>query len=202
MAKVKLTKNELKKQKDELKRFNRYLPTLILKKQQLQMVIRQVDEKEKAMEAKRAAEYELLMSWVGVYAEAEKLNVSLNDYIKIEAIERETGNIAGVDIPIFKGLRFEDLKYDIFILPLWVDQGIVMLKMIAALDAEVEVLKEQRRLLSLELRITTQRVNLFEKIKIPDARNNIRMIRIYLGDEQTAAVVRGKMSKKKMEKVS
>ena len=36
MAKIKLTKNELKVQKDQLKMFNRYLPTLMLKKQQLQ----------------------------------------------------------------------------------------------------------------------------------------------------------------------
>jgi len=40
MAKIKLTKNELKKQKDALKMFKRYLPTLILKKQQLQAEIR------------------------------------------------------------------------------------------------------------------------------------------------------------------
>ena len=36
---IKLTKNELKKQKDNLKQFQRYLPTLQLKKQQLQSVI-------------------------------------------------------------------------------------------------------------------------------------------------------------------
>ena len=50
MATIKLTKNELKSQKDALKRFQRYLPTLILKKQQLQMVIRQVEMKIKEVE--------------------------------------------------------------------------------------------------------------------------------------------------------
>ena len=44
MAAVKLTKNEQKKQKDQLKQFQRYLPTLQLKKQQLQMVIRQIEQ--------------------------------------------------------------------------------------------------------------------------------------------------------------
>ena len=43
MAKIKFTKNELKKQKDALKRFLRYLPTLMLKKQQLQMEIRKIE---------------------------------------------------------------------------------------------------------------------------------------------------------------
>jgi V/A-type H+-transporting ATPase subunit D len=51
-----------------------------------------------------------------------------------------------------------------------------------------------------ELRITIQRINLFEKVKIPEARENIRVIRIYLGDIQTAEVVRGKISKRKIQK--
>ena len=36
---IKLTKNEQKVQKDRLKQYQRYLPTLQLKKQQLQSVI-------------------------------------------------------------------------------------------------------------------------------------------------------------------
>ncbi len=202
MANVKLTKNELKKQKDALKRFNRYLPTLILKKQQLQMVIRKVEEKEKDKVKVREALNGTLMSWIGVFGEAESLETDLKELIKIKSIDRDTGNIAGVDIPVFRSLTFEDIGYNLFVLPLWIDKGISALKDIAALDAEIEVLKEQRKLLGIELRITTQRVNLFEKVKIPETRDNIRMIRIYLGDEQTAAVVRGKMAKKKMEKVS
>ena len=42
MASVKLTKNELKAQKDLLKMYQRYLPTLTLKKQQLQQQLRQL----------------------------------------------------------------------------------------------------------------------------------------------------------------
>ena len=52
-------------------------------------------------------------------------------------------------------------------------------------------------LLGKERRLTSQRVNLFEKVKIPEAKENIRMISIYLGDQQTSAVVRGKIAKKK-----
>ena len=69
-------------------------------------------------------------------------------------------------------------------------------------DALVLTLEERIRLLSEELRVTTQRVNLFEKVKIPEAQENIRVIGIYLQDQQTAAVVRGKIAKKKLVKVS
>lgn len=198
MAKIKLTKNELKKQKDSLKRFKRYLPTLVLKKQQLQMVIRQVEshiqEKEEAIRELT----EDIRPWIGVFGE----EVGLADLIRIDRIEKERGNIAGVDIPVFKALEFEPVEYDLFAMPLWVDRGKEALEKLAALNAEIEVLKEQKRLLAEELRTTTQRVNLFEKVMIPEAKSNIRTIQIYLGDQQTAAVVRGKMAKNKLVKVS
>ena len=198
MAKVKLTKNELKKQKDALKRFTRYLPTLQLKKQQLQMVIRQVEAE---IEEKRQAilNYEkTLADWISVFGE----DTGIGEIIRIREIEKEIGNIAGVDIPVFRKLEFEPIEYDLFSMPLWVDQGVVTMKELAALNAEIEVLLEQKRLLDDELRTTTQRVNLFEKVKIPETKEIIRKIGIYLGDQQTAAVVRGKMAKGKVVKVS
>ena len=82
MANIKLTKNELKTQKDSLKRFQRYLPTLILKKQQLQMVIRQVEIKIKEVESEREALFSSIQSWIAVYGEDQDL-ISL---IKIKRI--------------------------------------------------------------------------------------------------------------------
>jgi V/A-type H+-transporting ATPase subunit D len=197
MAKVKLTKNELKKQKDSLKRFQRYLPTLMLKKQQLQMVIRQVESKVRQIEQERRTLQVELDKWIAVFGE----DIGMENLIKIERIEKETNNIAGVDIPVFKSLELQEIPYDLFTMPLWTDTGIDAIKRIAELDARIEVLKRQIELLSDELRITTQRVNLFEKVMIPETKENIRKIQIYLGDQQTAAVVRGKMAKNKIEKV-
>jgi V/A-type H+-transporting ATPase subunit D len=195
MAKVKLTKNELKKQKDALKRFQRYLPTLMLKKQQLQMVIRQVEAKIREIEQERDRLYEELQKWIAVFGE----DVGMEEIVKVKSVERETGNIAGVDIPVFKSLEFEEIEYDLFEKPLWTDRGAEAMKNIAAYDAEIEVLRRQAELLGEELRITTQRVNLFEKVMIPETKENIRRIQIYLGDQQTAAVVRGKIAKKKIQ---
>ena len=73
---------------------------------------------------------------------------------------------------------------------------------IARLDALVKTLRTQVELLERELRSTAQRVNLFEKVKIPEARENIRVIGIYLGDQQTSAVVRGKIAKKKLQEAA
>ena len=60
-------------------------------------------------------------------------------------------------------------------------------------------MEAQIAILAKELRITTQRVNLFEKVKIPECKNNIRIIRIYLGDQQANAVGVSKVAKHKVE---
>lgn len=198
MAGIKLTKNELKKQKDSLKRFQRYLPTLVLKKQQLQMVIRQVEAQLAEVRQERERLYEDFRRWVDVFGE----DAGVENLIHLESVVKETGNIAGLDIPVFKDMTFSEEEYDLFKKPLWIDRGIEFIRNLASLDARMEVLKRQIELLSDELRVTTQRVNLFEKVKIPETRENIRTIRIYLGDQQTAAVVRGKIAKNKVARES
>jgi len=192
--KIKLTKNELKKQKDSLKRFNLYLPTLILKKKQLQAEIlrmhREIDEVKKDKAYLKAKVYE----WVDVFNE----KVGLEKLLRVEKIIVGTGNIAGIDIPIFEKVEFAEEKYDLKKIPLWVDSGIEALKKVMILNAKTEILKKQDALLNEELRITTQRVNLFEKVMIPEAKENVRRIQIYLGDMDTAAVVTGKIAKEKI----
>lgn len=194
MAQVKLTKNELKHQKDQLKRFQRYLPTLQLKKQQLQMVIRQVEAQRREVEAKRTRLADNLENWIAVFAD----DVRLDQLLTVERLVTDSGNIAGIDIPVFVELEFNVAEYDLYVYPYWVDTGIVRLKEILSCDAELRVLDRQLEILAEELRITSQRVNLFEKVKIPETKTNIRTIRIYLGDQQTAEVVRGKISKNKI----
>ena len=197
MAKVKLTKNELKKQRDQLKRFQRYLPTLILKKQQLQMVLRQIEAAIADKKGKRDQTREEIDRWSGLFAE----EVDIRSLVVLEEVETDTGNIAGIDIPVFKSAQFEAKRWDLFRLPLWVDRAVDAMKRLMTLDLEVEILQRQHELVSDELRVTTQRVNLFEKVKIPETKEHIRRIRIYLGDQQTAAVVRGKIAKSNLVEV-
>ena len=80
-------------------------------------------------------------------------------------------------------------------------QATALAREIAGLDAMAKTLRQRVTLLERELRATAQRVNLFEKVKIPEAKENIRVIGIYLGDQQTSAVVRGKIAKKKLQEV-
>ena len=197
---IKLTKNEEKVQKDRLKQYQRYLPTLQLKKQQLQMVIMQTRAELEQKEAERGQMIGDLDDWVAVFAENNIFDEDkkLDNLVEPDTVISKKENIAGVTVPKFVELTFKDISYDIDDYPLWVDTALVKLREIARLDALVSTLRKQEELLEKELRATSQRVNLFEKVKIPEAKENIRKIGVYLGDQQTAAVVRGKISKKKL----
>ena len=201
---VKLTKNELKVQKDRLKQFQRYLPTLQLKKQQLQSVVMQVTAQLEQVEQQRRAAVAGLDDWVAVFAENDSFPADkrLETLIRPHHVVCGEENIAGVTVPVFQELSFEEIQYDVADYPLWVDTAAVRLREIALLDALEKPLRRQVELLEQELRSTAQRVNLFEKVKIPEAKENIRVIGIYLGDQQTSAVVRGKIAKKKLQEVS
>ena len=198
MTKIKFTKGELKRQREALKQFTHYLPILQLKKQQLQAEIQHVRERSNL----KIQEIDNLETEIGEWASLlNEPGDYVSDWIRPNRIRIGEANIAGIDIPTFEGVDFEKTDYDLFLTPLWVDRAVEKIRELAGLLEEEKILREQKKILGHELRITTQRVNLFEKIKIPEARENIRLIRISLGDQQTNAVGRSKIAKNKIEKL-
>ncbi|HCE41990.1 MAG TPA: V-type ATP synthase subunit D [Lentisphaeria bacterium] len=201
MAKIKLTKSELKTQRDALKQFSRYLPTLQLKKIQLQMEMRKCQQKLEEIEERQKTYHEEISSWVSLFSEDNTVE-KLTSFIKPEHIITDTQNIAGVEVPVFKSVRFAVVEYDLFTEPLWIDSAIDAVRKLFSMKAEGLIIRKQHELIGNELRVTTQRVNLFEKVKIPECKENIRVIQIYMGDQQTAAVGRSKIAKRKMQETA
>lgn len=195
MEKIRLTKGELKRQRDALRQYERYLPTLQLKKQQLQLEILHqlglLEERRNVFLIKRKA----ALTWAGLLVE-EYIQRS---WLIPEGINAGLNNIAGVDIPIFEGVKFPLIEYDLFVVPPWVDMALEQLRDLVSLEEEVRLIEKGISILRRELRVTTQRVNLFEKVKIPEAEEAIRLIKVYLGDQMANAVGRGKIAKKKIE---
>lgn len=190
MAKVKLTKTELRVQKDALARFNRFLPMLQLKKQQLQAEIATIRAQTDAIDQEERMLLDALTVWAGLLVD-ESADIPL----VLDRIKTSRGNIAGVSIPIYEGIETHRSETDLFLTPAWVDDAAQAAEKLIALTVQARIFREQITLIEQELRTTSQRVNLFEKVKIPECKENIRLIGISLGEEQTAAVVRGKIAK-------
>ncbi len=192
MERVKLTKTELKAQTDALKRFERFLPLLLLKKQQLQGEIATLAAKAEDAAKRERAVRDDLDGWIGLFATDESL---LQNLVTVREVKTGVANLAGVSIPTFEGVTTDVRPIDPWATPVWVDAAVEATTKILTLQCERAIFEEQRRRVQEELHKTSQRVNLFEKVKIPSCKEAIRVIKIAIGDEQTASVTRGKIAK-------
>ena len=193
MQKIRLTKTTLKQQRDDLRRYERYLPTLRIKKQQLQREIERTHAELRRVREQSDALLGEMDRWVELLAE----EVGLEGLLELEHVKVSWDNVAGVDVPVFVQAHTRIAHYDLFSTPPWVDYALATLQKVVELYSVQEVLMEQQRRLQRELRMTAQRVNLFERIKIPETQGNIRRISVHLGDQQTAAFGWALLAKRK-----
>lgn len=197
MAEIKLTKNELRAQQNKLNQLNKYLPTLQLKKAMLQVeVLEARAEIALCEESFRRArqevdQYSLLLT--------DKNSIDVTQGAKVAKINKRYENVAGIEIPYFESVVFEEFSYNLFDTPAWVDTVIVGLKDITSAHIRIQIAQEKKAALENELRMVSIRVNLFEKILIPRAKGNIKKIKVFLGDQQLAAVSQAKVAKSKIE---
>ena len=196
MAEVKFTKTELRVQQLKLDRLRKYLPTLQLKKAMLQMEVNQAQSEIEILIGQFAASQEK----VGKYSAllTERSATDLFSAVKVHQVDRKYENVAGVDIPNFDKIVFEPAAYSLFDTPLWFESAILGIKELITIREKIKVAQEKKQALEKELREVSIRVNLFEKILIPRALENIKKIKIFLGDQQLAAVSQAKVAKKKI----
>jgi len=195
--KVKLTRPELKRQREALVRYERYLPMLKLKQQQLQLAILKVQQERARAQREMDRSREQFERYEAVLRDRAGLDVPA--LARPAGVHTRTVNVAGVNMPVLESVEFEPIDYSLFATPAWVDRALADLRDLERRRAGLEILQRQHRLLGAELSKVVQRVNLFEKVMIPRSSEIIRVIRIYLGDQMTAAVGRAKIAKSKLK---
>ncbi|CDZ78972.1 V-type ATP synthase subunit D [Legionella massiliensis] len=196
MTQIKLNKASLSLEQKKLKNFQKYLPSLELKRKKLlterSLVERQIASiKSKESELKEKINNDLPMA-------ADHLQ-AIKKLIHIQAINIQEENIVGVRLPVFKSIEFNIADYSYLNSPHWLEHLIHLLSELIETSLEAKVLASRSQLLEKSLQTVTQRRNLFEKVLIPNARNHIRLIQIFLADNERAAVVRSKIAKKKRQ---
>ena len=195
--KIKFTRTELKQQRDALARFRRYLPTLKLKQQQVQSSIVQTREIFREKEAAVNTTEKTISAYDGLFNDVAGVNFT--KLAAPETVNTSTHSIAGVHVPRFETISFPKADFSLFATASWVDKALADLKKLNHQKVELGILQECLDLLQAELKKVMQRVNLFEKVMIPNTLENIRRIRIALGDQMTAGVARAKIAKAKLE---
>lgn len=196
MAEVKLTKMELRAQQLKLEQLKKYLPTLQMKKSMLQLEVSYAALELKQLTSQLRVKEKNIKKYVQLFTDPRF--DQLLEATRIKNVEVFYDNIAGISVPKLKEVDFEETHYSLFDTPLWFESVLQDLKELL-FDRERKNIAQQKKLiLENELKEVSIRVNLFEKILIPRSQENIKKIKIFLNDQQLAAVSQAKVAKKKI----
>jgi V/A-type H+-transporting ATPase subunit D len=199
MARLALNKASLSRLTQQLKTFERFLPSLDLKRRQLLL------ERAKASAA-LGRTLDALAPTDALVTErlpmVSNADVDLANLVRVRRVQLGEENVVGTRLPTLESVELEVREYGFLGRPHWVDRVARLLRDSLELQVRVQVERRRLELLEVSVRRITQRVNLFEKVLIPRTREHIRRIRIYLSDSERAAVVRAKIAKKKQQRIA
>ncbi len=189
---ARLSKNALLQERQQLKLYQRLLPSLDMKRRQMTLEL----EKAKHAVIELHRDLDRLQQHIG--SELPMLadgRIDLAGLVKVSEVAIVAENLIGARVPKLERVMFSVAPYSPLIQPAWVDNAVERLQQAADRRLRLDVAEERVRLLAQALRRATQRVNLFERILIPTAQSNIKRIQIFLGDLERDAVIRSKLTK-------
>ena|SRR5271165_6154128 len=194
MAAIALSKSALQQQRNKLQLFQRFLPSLELKRQQL------AAEYKKALQVLAKAEQgadqasHSLMALLPILGSS---SMKLSGLIRIQRVDVAEEDVLGLHLPTLRAVEFVTADYSLLATPFWMDALVACLKDVVTYRIGLQVYRQRVTRLQGAVRRLAQRVNLFEKVLIPDAKQNIARIQIFLSDIARAAVVTSKIAKAK-----
>ncbi len=190
---VKLNKISLREQKQKLGMYQRFLPALEARKQQFLLELAGVRQAIREEEARLRDLLERISAWSSLYWD---LQDAIAGSIRIREITLGVKNVAGLKVPQYCGVVFEDPPYSLFATPYAFEEVIAFTREAISMREAIRILRDQEKVLWDGFRKTSQRINLYEQVLIVDCRENIRKITVYLQDQQAASVGVAKVAKR------
>lgn len=197
MAKIAFNKGALKAQKDQIDVYERFLPSLDLKKTQLLIEVNRAEHLLHQAKEQSAIDDQRIATWVALLSATP---LELSGLVTLVDWEKRHESVAGVRVPVLGEIQFQVRPYTRLGSPPWIDALVEALQESARQQLKITILEERVQLMSQALKKVTQRINLFEKVLIPEAKENIRKIRLFISDAERTAVCRSKLAKAKLEK--
>ncbi|SDG44780.1 V/A-type H+-transporting ATPase subunit D [Limimonas halophila] len=194
MSRTPLNKAELARKKRNLATYERFLPSLDMKRKQLLVERRRAKRDLDTIRERLAATRQRVADTLPMLADTQ---VAVEDLVTIADVEVNSRNIVGVTVPVLGDVRFDVASTGYLVRPHWVDRVIELLKTQLRERVAEKIAEERLARLEAGLKTVTQRVNLFDKVLIPRTKEQIKRIQIALGDAERAGVVRAKIAKRK-----
>ena len=194
MPRLQLSKSSLSREGANLKTYKQFLPSLDLKRQELMIQRAKAD---KALAQTKVDLEQITSTMAEEIPMLSNEKVDLTDLVTLKKVDLGKENIMGAHLPLLNSVEVEVRDYSFLAKPQWVEGVVAKLKELLRMQIQIQVEEERLKLLNAAVRTITQRVNLFDKVLIPRAQQNIKRIKIYLSDAERAAVVNAKLAKNK-----
>ncbi|MEM6432177.1 MAG: V-type ATP synthase subunit D, partial [Deinococcota bacterium] len=192
MAQLAMNKSELQKQRRQLALYERLLPSLELKRQQLRAEAAKAERELRRLEHDLSSLKQDTARAIPMLAASD---LDLSGLVQLKNVHIQDDNVVGVRVPALVNVDLELASYGFLARPHWVDVWQARLQEMVRLEVAINVARVRHARLEQAVKRTTQRVNLFDKVLIPNAQETIRRIQIFLADADRAAVVRAKLAK-------
>ncbi|MBE0654560.1 MAG: V-type ATP synthase subunit D [Bacteroidales bacterium] len=186
-------KTSLQALNKQLKIRQRALPTLKNKESALRMEVKLARERT----LKIAGKLESLIS--DQETNMHMWNEFESSLVSIEEVKLAWKKIAGVKIAELEEVFFHIRDFNIFIKPKWFLEGIQILKEMLKLMIEKELSEKKEEMLEYARKKTTQKVNLYEKVQIPEYEEAIMKIKRFLEDEENLSKAAQKIVKTRQQ---
>lgn len=190
--KVQYNKTAIQQYQKQLNIREKALPTLKSKETALRLEVKKISDRLINIKDKLDKVYRQM-------EEIEKFWVEFPDIVSIKDASIRIKNIAGVKIPLLENIEFELADFSLLHQEAWIPAGIEKLKEIIRLKIEIEVVQKQFEVLSYARKKTTQKVNLYEKVQIPEFRDAIRKVKRFLEDKENLEKAAQKIVKGRIE---
>jgi V/A-type H+-transporting ATPase subunit D len=168
------------------------LPTLVAKESALRLEVKKARDAvvkiERQLERDYAAQNETQRLW-------RELPPGL---VGVKEVAVDVRKIAGVKTPVLRDVTFSVTRYSAILLPAWVPAGIETLKQLSRLAIEAELARKKVSVLEFARKKTTQKVNLYEKVQIPEYQEAIMKIKRFMEDEDNLSKSSQKILKAKL----
>ncbi len=192
--KFKYNKSALYELSQQLSVRQKALPTLKSKEAALRLEIKKIKDKALTYETQLKQRLDEVKNLARLWVEFEE------GLVKLKTATYRTRVIAGVKIPLLDTLEFKLAEISQYHKPDWFLDGIHILEDLTRLRLLHQVAARATEILEYARKKTTQKVNLYEKVQIPEYQEAIRKIKRFLEDEENLAKASQKILKKRSQK--
>ncbi|MBS3807954.1 MAG: V-type ATP synthase subunit D [Bacteroidales bacterium] len=186
----KISQQRLKKQ---LEIRLRALPTLQSKEAALRVEVKKAKDRMNELEQQLNEQLKEYDNMVRLWSEFDK------DLVTVKEVQLSSKKIAGTKTPVLDEVVFDIRDFSLYNKPSWFLKGVELIKSLSKIGIEMEVFRKKMAILDYARKKTTQKVNLYEKVQIPEYQDAINKIKRFLEDQENLSKSAQKIVKKRQE---